>query len=159
MTTTDFITELFCRVDDAMKEVASIRKHSQAKLYPGEVVTLAMLFALKGVSNRAFYRWARRDLLPLFPRMPERTRLFRLFVAHQQWTRIFLAEPTVLGLVDSLGIELLHPRRVGRSPQQIARFGRCNHIWIAGGKLCVVLNKWGLVSGWDCATANTYDAS
>ena len=156
MTTQDFITELFCRVDDVMKDIA---KHNQAKLYPSEVVTLAMLFALKGVSNRAFYRWAHRDLLPLFPLMPERTRLFRLFAAHKEWTNRFLAEPTVLGLVDSFGIELLHPRRAGRSAKQIARFGRSNHMWILGGKVCAVLNKWGLVCGWDCATANTYDTA
>ena len=156
MTTEDFITELFCRVDDAMQEIS---KHPQAKLYPAEVVTLALLFSLKGVSNRAFYRWVHRDLLPLFPLLPERTRLFRLFAAHQQWTERFLAAPTVLGLADTLGIELLHPRRAGRSPKQIGRFGRSNHMWIFGGKLCVVLNKWGLVCGWDCATANTYDTA
>jgi len=154
MTTQDFITELFCRVDDAMKEVA---KHNQAKLYPGEVVTLAMLFALKGVSNRAFYRWAYRDLLPLFPLLPERTRLFRLFAAHQEWTNRFLAEPTVLGLADTFGIQLLHPKRAGRSPRQIGRFGISNHVWIVGGKICLVLNKWGLVCGWDASTANVYD--
>ncbi len=67
MTTIDFITELFCRVDDAMRGVP---KHSQAAFYPGEVVTLDLLFALKGVGNRAFYRWAKRDLLPLFPKLP-----------------------------------------------------------------------------------------
>ena len=38
MTTIDFITELFCRVDDVL---ADVPKHSQAKLYPSEVVTLA----------------------------------------------------------------------------------------------------------------------
>ena len=46
MTTLDFITELFCRVDDAMRDVP---KHSQAKLYPSEIVTLAILFALKPI--------------------------------------------------------------------------------------------------------------
>jgi hypothetical protein len=156
MTTNDFITELFCRVDDAMREVT---KHSQAKLYPGEVVTLAMLFALKGVSNRAFYRWAHRDLLSLFPLLPERTRLFRLFAAHQEWTTRFLAEPTVLGLADTFGIALLHPKRAGRSAHQIGRFGISNRVWLVGGKLCVVLNKWGLVCGWDCSTANVYDTT
>ena len=45
MTTLDFITELFCRVDDVL---ADVPKHSQAKLYPSEVVTLALLFALAG---------------------------------------------------------------------------------------------------------------
>ena len=28
-----------------------------------------------------------------------------------------------------------------------------------GGKLCVVLNKLGLVAGWNCATANVHDAT
>lgn len=58
MTTVDFITRLFCHVDDVMPNA---EKHSQANLYPSEVVTLAILFALKGVGNRAFYRWLERD--------------------------------------------------------------------------------------------------
>ena len=45
MTTLDFVIDLFVRVDDAMKNV---RKHSQAKLYPSELVTLGLLYALKG---------------------------------------------------------------------------------------------------------------
>lgn len=49
-----FTRELFCRVDDEMKNTP---KHAQANLYPSEVVTLALLFALKGSGNRAFYRW------------------------------------------------------------------------------------------------------
>ena len=53
MTTEDFIIELFCRIDDQMKEVS---KHPQANLYPDEIVTLAILFAIKGVGERAFYR-------------------------------------------------------------------------------------------------------
>ena len=45
MTTEDFIIELFCRIDDAMRDLP---KHPQAKLYPSEIVTLGVLFALKG---------------------------------------------------------------------------------------------------------------
>jgi hypothetical protein len=52
MTTIDFITELFCRVDDQMRDV---RKHSQAVPWPSETVTLGLPHALKGVGNRAFY--------------------------------------------------------------------------------------------------------
>lgn len=37
-----------------MKDVS---KHPQSYLYPSEIVTLAILFAIKGVGNRAFYRW------------------------------------------------------------------------------------------------------
>ncbi len=156
MTTEDFITELFCRIDDVMKNIS---KHSQANLYPSEVVTLAILFAIKGVGDRAYYRWIKRDYLSLFPKLPERTRLFRLFKAHQNWTERFLAEATVLGVVDSYGIELLHPYRQGRSDRQIGKKGFSNHRWIVGGKLCFVLNKYGLVSGWDCDTANVHDTT
>ena len=99
MSTIDFITELFCRVDDDM---TSERKHPQAILWPSEIVTLGLLHALKGVGNRAFYRWLTRDYRALFPHLPERTRLFRLFKTHQAWTFKFLAKPTRLGVVDSL---------------------------------------------------------
>jgi hypothetical protein len=87
MTTIDFITELFCRIDDKMKNV---KKHPQALLYPSELVTVGFLQALKGVGNRAFYRWLTRDYLSLFPNLPERTRLFRLFKTHHDWTEIKL---------------------------------------------------------------------
>lgn len=156
MTTEDFITELFCRIDDQMKDIT---KHPQANLFPSEVVTLAVLFALKGVGDRAFYRWIARDYRPLFPKLPERTRLFRLFKVHQNWTERFLAEATVLGVADSYGIELLHPYRQGRSERQIGKKGFSNHRWIVGGKLCFVLNQLGLISGWTCDTANVHDTA
>jgi len=93
----------------------------------------------------------------LFPRLPERTRLLRLFQTHHAWTQAFLAAPTVLGVIDTYGIELIHPIREGRSPQQIGRTGLSNHRWIVGGKLCLVVNQYGLVVAWDCATANVAD--
>jgi hypothetical protein len=58
MTTEDFISELFYRIDETMK---SEPKHPQASLWPSEVVTLGVLFALKGVGNRAVYRGGSRD--------------------------------------------------------------------------------------------------
>ena len=153
-TTIDFITALFCQVDD---HLSGLPKHPDAHLWPSEVVTLGLLHALKGVGNRAFYRWLTRDYRALFPRLPERTRLFRLFRTHQDWTQVFLAAPTVLGVIDTYGIELIHPMREGRSPQQIGRKGLSNHRWIVGGKLCLLLNQWGLVVAWACATANVAD--
>jgi hypothetical protein len=38
-------------------------------------------------------------------------------------------------LIDTYGIELIHPMREGRSPQHIGRKGLSNHRWIVGGKL------------------------
>ena len=156
MTTEDFITDLFCRIDDTMKDEP---KHSQANLYPSEIVTLGVLFALKGVGNRQFYRWLERDYKGLFPKLPERTRLFRLFATHQDWANRFLAEPSLLSVIDSYGIELIHPIREGRSEQQMGKKGLSNKRWIVGGKLCCLLNHLGQVVGWDCNTANVHDTS
>ena len=156
MTTEDFIIDLFCRVDDQMPDA---QKHSQASLYPSEVVTIAILFALKGVGNRAFYRWLERDYRQLFPQLPVRTRLFRLFNTHRHWTQRFMADPSLIGLIDTYGIELLHPRREGRSECQIGKKGLSNRRWIVGGKLCFVLNYLGLIVDWDVDTANVYDGS
>jgi iron complex outermembrane receptor protein len=52
MATQAFAIALFCGVDDALQ---GVRKHPQAKLYPGELVTLALLFVLKGVGTRAVF--------------------------------------------------------------------------------------------------------
>ncbi len=156
MTTVDFISDLFCQIDEQMTGIA---KHPQAVLWPSEVVTLGLLHALKGVGNRAFYRWLAKDYRPLFPHLPERTRLFRLFQTHQVWTAAFLAAPTLLGVIDTYGIELIHPMREGRSPRQIGRKGLSNHRWIVGGKLCLLVNQFGLVVAWDCGTANVHDST
>ena len=80
MTTVDFITALFYEVDE---QLCAIPKHPEARLWPSGVVTLGLLRALKSGSNRAFYRWLTRDYHALFPRLPERTRLFRLFQTRQ----------------------------------------------------------------------------
>jgi len=154
MMTVEFITALFSEVDEP---IGAIPKHPEAHLWPSEVVTLGLLHALKGGGNRPFSRWLTRDYRALFPCLPERTRLFRLFKTHHDWTQAFLAAPTVLGVIDPYGIELIHPIREGRSSQQIGRKGLSNHRWIVGGKLCLVLHQWGLVVAWACATANVPD--
>src|SRR5712664_1071453 len=118
MATLDFITALFCQVDD---HLPAIPKHPEAHLWPSEVVTLGLLHALKGVGNRPFYRWLTRDYRPLFPRLPERTRLFRLFMTHHDWKQAFLAAPTILGVIAPSGIELIHPMREAHTPQQMGR--------------------------------------
>ena len=43
MTTEEIIIHIFCLVDDWMPE---IEKHPQAKLYPSELLTIGILFAL-----------------------------------------------------------------------------------------------------------------
>src|SRR5947199_10129715 len=104
MTTQDFIIALFYAVDQEMLEVP---KHPEAKLCPSEVVTLALLHAIKGGGTRAFYPWLTRDDVALFPQIPERTRLARLFRTHTAWAARFPSAPTVAGVADSHGIALL----------------------------------------------------
>ena len=152
--TVECITALFYEVDE---QIGAIPKHPEAHLWPSEVVTLGLLHALKGVGNRAFNPWLTRDFRPLFPRLPERTRLFRLFITHHDGTQAFLAAPSVLGVIDTYGIELIHPMREGRSPQQIGRKGLSNHRWIVGDRHRLLLNQWGLIVGWARAMADVAD--
>ena len=120
-------------------------------------MTLALLYAIKGGGTRAFSRWLTRDSWALFPQVPERTRLARLFTTHTAWTTRFLAAPTVLGVADSYGIALIHPRRAGRSPAQIGQKGQSKHRWMVGGQLGFILNPWRLICAWDGAPANVHD--
>jgi hypothetical protein len=154
MTTEDIIIQLFCAIDDQMKDLA---KHPQAHLYPSEVVCLGVLFALKGGRFRPFYRWLKRDYPHLFPHLPERSRLLRLLASHRHRTERFLAPTTFFTVTDTFGIELLHPIREGRSTKQIGKKGKSNHRWIIGVKLCWLLNQRGEVVTWQWTTANECD--
>ena len=69
MTTEEIIIRIFCLADD---QLYGVPKVPQAKLYPSEIVTIGILFALKGIHFRAFYRWLRRDFDQLFGRLPHR---------------------------------------------------------------------------------------
>lgn len=100
-----------------------------------------------------------RDYRPLFPQLPTRVRLFRLLNTYQDLTNTFTAETSLLGVIDTYGIELIHLRREGRSKKQIGHKGVSNQRWIVGGKLCLLLNNIGLVVDWDGDTANVYDGS
>jgi len=155
-TTIEFLTALCCQVDAPL---SGLPKHPEAHLWPSEVGTLGRLHALQGGGNRPFYRWLTRAYRPLFPRLPERPRLFRLLTPPQDWTRAFLAAPTVRGGIDTYGMELSHPMREGPSPPQIGRKGLANHRWIVGGKLWLLLTQGGLSVGGACATAPGADNS
>ena len=107
--------------------------------------------------TRFFIAGLVRDCLSLFPNLPERTRLFRLLSCHRIWADRFLAEPTLLGVCDSFGVELIHPKREGRSDRQIGKKGLSNHRWIVGVKWCPLINSRGQIVDWDAETANVYD--
>lgn len=154
MTTEDFIISLFCLVDDRM---GKMEKRADAMLYPSELVTIGLLYALKGGFLRAFYRWLKRDFEGLFVTLPDRTRIQRALRSHREWGECLLADPTFFTVIDTYGIELIHPVREGRSEQQVGKKGKSNRRWIVGIKLCWLVNDRGEVVAWDWNTANVHD--
>jgi hypothetical protein len=146
VTTEEFIITLFCQVDDRMGKVA---KHPQAKLYPSEVVTIGMLFALKGGSFRSFDRWLKRDFASLFAGLPERSRLHRLLLQHRGWTKHFLASAREWLVLDSYAIELSHPVRYRHTARQLGyklrdKGGR----WLIGVRSGWLVNAAGQIVNW-----------
>jgi len=137
MTTEDIIYHIFCYVDDQMPNIA---KHPQAKLYPSELVTIGILFALKGRSWRAFYRWLKRDWDTFFGGLPDESRLRKALKAHQDWCDDLLATPSLFTVIDRYPIELIFPIREGRSTRQIGRKGKDKGRWTIGIKLCWLLD-------------------
>ena len=91
MTTEDIILHIFYLVATSLP---AIPRHAQAKLYPSELVTIGILFALKGGHFRAFYRWLKRDYGDWFGdgTLPERTSLQRLLQTHQDWCDLLLVQ-------------------------------------------------------------------
>lgn len=154
MTTEDIIIHIFCYVDDYMKDMY---KHGNAKLYPSEVVTIGILFALKGGRFRAFYRWLKRDYDELFAGLPSRTRLPRLLRDHQGMCDQFLAESSFFTVADSVPVELIFPIREGRSDYQVGKKGKDKGRWSVGIKLCWILNNIGRVVGWSWLPMNAHD--
>ena len=73
------------------------------------LVTIGILFALKGGHFRAFYRGLKRDYDAWFAGLPDRTRLQRQWCDHQAWWDRFLETPSFFPVGDSFPIELLFP--------------------------------------------------
>ncbi len=117
-----------------------------------------MLRVLKGVGFRAFYRWLTRNHADLFPTLPDRTRLLRLLRRHCHLADAFLCRPGKRGLLDTFGIEMIHPKREGRSDEQHGKKGLSNHRWIVGIKFCPLLTTSGSIVDWDFDTANVHDS-
>src|SRR6266567_7206414 len=102
MTTELIIIAMFGYVDFRMMGMA---KHRQAKLYPSELVTIGILFALKGGRWAAFYRWLKRDYDALFGGLPDESRLRKALVVHEGWCDLLLAAPSLFTVIYSYPID------------------------------------------------------
>ena len=120
-----FSTELFGKADDASTDAP---RHSQAIRSVSEVVTIGILTSSKASASAYAIPGSRTATVTCFPKLPERTRLFRRLHTQQYWTGRFLtgrflAEPALMGISDSCGIELRHPIPFGR--KRAAALGNC----------------------------------
>jgi len=154
MSTEEILLHVFLIVDDNMSDV---KKRSDARLYPSEIVTIGFIFALTGGKYRPFYRWLRSNLGHWFPTLPEQSRLLRLLRDYSRYTDRFLQDVSFFTIIDTFGIELIHPRREGRSAAQLGRKGKSNGRWIVGIKLAALINDTGHVIDWCWSTANDPD--
>ena len=137
--------------------IGGIKRHPQAKLHPADVVVIGLIYAKRGGHFRSFYRWLKVHYEWLFGSLPERSRLSRLLQIHAHHTTGFLGEVSFFTLLDSYGIELLHPVREHRSQHPLGKKGKSNRRWIVGVKVAWLLNQRGQVVCWDWATANVHD--
>jgi len=115
------------------------RRHPLGKLYLSEILLCGVLFALKGGSFRQFHPWLqRRKMLNL----PERSRLCRLLIKYHKYCNQFLSTETFFNIIDSFGVEIIHPVREGRSTQsqRVSKKGKSNKRWIVGRKINVAIN-------------------
>lgn len=135
----DIILHLFCAITKSLKE--KDKKHSQGKLYLSEIVLCGILFVLHGKSFRQFHNWLVK--LNLFKNLPERSRLLRLTTHYEYLCSELLGDKTFYGILDSFGIEIIHPIREGRSEESkaVSRKGKSNHRWIVGRKVAVTINQ------------------
>lgn len=140
-------------------ELGTVKKYSQAKLHPSEVVTLMRFFAIKGGRYRAFYRWILFNYQTLCPNAPHYSRLLRLYRTHAYVCERFLASISTMSMIDTYGIELIHPRREGRSARQLSRTGKSNGRWIVGAKWVILINQRGEIVDWCWDTANEHDTT
>lgn len=154
MRTEEIITRLFCMVDD---NLGAVKKRKNANLYASEIITIGILFCLKGVHYRSFYRWLKGDWQHLFPNLPSLGRLLRVLEKYEVLTDTMLVKPEAESIIDSYGIELIHPVREGRSPSQVGKKGKSNRRWIVGIKLCWLVRPSGQVIEWGWTSANEHD--
>lgn len=73
--TEEMIIHLFGRGDDRL---GPVKKRLDASWYASEMVTIGLLFVVRGGQYRSFSRWLAANDGSLFPALPDLTRLLRL---------------------------------------------------------------------------------
>lgn len=148
-----FIILLFCLVDECTGE---LEQHPNSKLHPSEIVTLALLKRMSGKAYRRFQVWLKTT--GLFSRLPDYTRLCRLFHQYKEVIEVFSRESlqTDWAVLDSVICETIHPIREGRKTQWVGK-NKSKGRWMVGMKIAILVSPQGHILGWETDTANIHD--
>jgi hypothetical protein len=164
-----FLIGLYVLIDEFVQtQVAAVHPGPVAALHPSEALTLAV-FGQWGrfATERDFYRYAAAQLVPLFPRLPDRTQFNR-----QQRALRPLAERFALWLaarldatrapyeiLDSTAARTRDTRRRGRGwlPGLADRSWSGRLGWYTGFHLLLSCDPAGVITGWGFGPASAQD--
>lgn len=166
-----FITILYVMVDDfcqSQKDIEVCHPGPQAALSRSEVVTLALFGQwAQFPSERAFYRYADRNLRAAFPTLPDRSQFNRLQRNQTQTISAFglflvqllKAQECLYERLDSSGIPTRDAKRRGAGwLAGQADIGWSNRLgWYEGFHLLVSIAKEGMITGFGFAPASSHD--
>ena len=154
LSTEDTIISIFIQVDDKLGKRI---KAPRCSLHDSEIITIGILYVLSGQKFRAFHRKLYRNYRHLFPNLPTRRVLHELLKDRQNLCDDFLADASLFSVVDSYPIELIFPKRQGRSKEQVGKKGKDKGRWFVGIRLAWIVNDQGQVVSWAWHTANKHD--
>jgi hypothetical protein len=150
-----FIILLFCLVDECTSD---LEQHYNAKLHPSEVVTLALLKRMSGKAYRRFLVWLKTT--GLFPKLPDFTRLCRLFTQYKQAIEVISKQmdsmSTSWAVLDSVHCEVIHPIREKRKNNWVGK-NKSKGRWVVGMKVAVVVSPQGDILDWTLEPSNVHD--
>lgn len=150
-----FIILLFCLIDECTEELT---QHGNASLHPSEIVTLALLKRMSGKAYRRFLVWLRGT--GLFPRLPDYSRLCRLFHQYKEVIDVFSRQLGSLSsagaVLDSIHCEVIHPIREKRKTKWVGK-NKSKGRWVVGMKVVAVVTPQGDILDWTLDTSNVHD--
>ncbi len=164
-------TTLYVMVDDFDKREMSgerARPGPSASLSRSEVITLAILSQFgRFVSQKEFYRFAKRSLRPAFPTLPDRSQLNRLMRRYRDEITAFSlyladlldGESSAYQVLDGMGIRVRNAqRRGGGHLDGYANIGYSNRLrWYEGFYILIANTSRGVVTGFGFGPASTND--
>ena len=165
-----FLTTLYVMADDFCKGhmIFDPQPGPQASLGAGEVITLALCEQFWWFrSERAFYRYAQRNLKRDFPNLPVRPQFNRLVRHHwktivafwQYLVDAMQAQKVVFEVLDSVPVPVRNIKRRGRGwLAGMANIGWSTRLgWYNGFHGLISVNPIGIITGFAFASASEKD--